>query len=71
MSARSQATNSSVPGGHSCFYTGQSPSGRRVVVTDGSSSQSLGRVVRIGEADWPQLHALAIASVGVLAVNDC
>ena len=70
MSARSQTTNSSVPGWTHPFYTGQSPSGRRVVVTDRSFSQSLGRVVRMGEADWPQLHALATASAQVLAVTD-
>ena len=70
MSARSQTTNSSVPGSTQLFYSGQATSGRRVVVTDRSSCQSLGRVVRMGDADWPQLHPLAIASAQVLAVTD-
>ena len=70
MSARSQTTNSSVPGWPQPFYTGMSPSGRRVVVTDRSSSQSLGWVVRIADADWTQPHALAIASARALAVTD-
>ena len=38
------------------FYTGQSPSGCKVVVTDLSFSQSLELVVRMGDADWPQLQ---------------
>ena len=70
MSARSQTTNSSLPGWTQPFYSEQATSGRRVVVTDRSSSQSQGQVVRIGDADWPQLHALAIASAQVLAVTD-
>ena len=70
MSARSQTTNSSVPGWTQPFYTEQSTSGRRVVVTERSSSQSLGRVVRMGDADWTQPHALAIACARALAVTD-
>ena len=70
MSARSQTTNSSVPGWPQPLNTGQTTSGRRVVVADRSFSQSLGRVVRMGDADWPQPHALAIASARALAETD-
>ena len=70
MSARSQTTNSCVPGWTHPFYSGQATSGRRVVVTDQSSSQSLGRVVRMGDADWPQLYALVIDSAQALAVTN-
>ena len=57
--------NSSVPGGRSRFILGSLP----VVVTDRSLSQSLGWVVRMGDADWPQPHVLAIASWQVLAAE--
>ena len=69
MSERSQTTNSSVPGWTQPFYSGQATRCRKVVVTDRKSSQSLGWVIRMGDADWPQLHRLAIVSVQVLAVT--
>ena len=71
MSLRSQTTNSSVPGWKQPFYSGQATSGRKVVFTDRSSSKSLGWVIRMGDADWPRLHGLAIVSAQVLAVTVC
>ena len=71
MSARPQTTNSSLPGWTQPFYSGQATSGRKVVVTDRSSIKSLGWVVRLGDADWPQHHGLAIVSAQVLAVTVC
>ena len=58
-----------IPGWTQPFYIGQATSGRRVVISDQSSSQSLQQVVRLRDVDWLQPHRLTIASVQALTVE--